>query len=132
MDFFCIFLLKQIAEIKGWTDTFPNQIICNYRNSYNTSKMTAEVGRLVEENLPVAPLKSVGLDHAVWYSYALGGGLGKMQYRYGIFFFLKNYVRSTQEIQDVICEAKCLPLPCLASTFCSHQERNYTGDKICV
>lgn len=41
----------------------------------------AEVGRKIEKGLEIGPRKRLTIDQALWQTYALGGGLGKLQYR---------------------------------------------------
>ena len=54
-----------------------------FRTSYQHSKTIAASAKTIFAGGVVAPLKTVGNDHALWLA-SVGEGFGKLQYRYEI------------------------------------------------
>ena len=53
----------------------------NFRSSYQHSKKIAASAKTIFSGKEIAPVKTVGLDQALWLL-TLGEGFGKHQYRY--------------------------------------------------
>ena len=53
----------------------------NFRSSYQYSKKVAASAKTIFAGKEIAPVKTVGLDQALWLL-TLGEGFGKHQYRY--------------------------------------------------